>query len=273
MVMRNCIAATLSIAVAIGPASALDLGLGGKAGGVEVGASVGVGSKAASVGVGASVGGIGGANAGASVDTSNGSVGANVGGVGNVGSVSSGVSAGVDAGSGSSVGGGTSADSGSTAGGTDTTPGSTAKSSAVGAESAGVGGIGTTTVIGPAAGVRHSIALPPILLPSRSDHDHDMSVRGTVGYPLRTRALMRAIPGTPSAVVRVCRSAIVSAATPHGAVRVQAVSAGPLSRQRRGALTAPVEVRIDYARQGGIEVRRARIRCRLDAAGRVMAVL
>jgi len=37
--------------------------------------------------------------------------------------------------------------------------------------------------------------------------------------------------------------------------------------------TAPIEVRIDYARQGGgIEVRQARVGCRLDAAGQVVAV-
>jgi hypothetical protein len=267
--MRKYIAATLSLAVAIGPASALDLGLGGKAGGVGVGTSVGVGSKGASVGVGASVGGIGRADAGASVNPNNGSTGASLGG--KVSGASGGVSAGVGAGSGSSIGVGTSAASRSTAGGTSAASGTTAKGSAAGAGSAGVGGIGTKTVIGPAAGVRHSIALPPILLPSRSGHDK--SVPSIVGYPLRTRALLRAKPGTPSAVVRVCRSAIVSAATPHGAVLVQAVSAGPLSRQPRGALSAPVEVRIDYARQGGIEVRQARIRCRLDAAGRVIAVL
>jgi hypothetical protein len=62
------------------------------------------------------------------------------------------------------------------------------------------------------------------------------------------------------------------AAKRFGAVRVRAASAGPLSRQRRGALLARIYVRIDYARQGGIEVRQAQIRCRLDASGRVRAV-
>ncbi|TJW77939.1 MAG: hypothetical protein E5X43_28510, partial [Mesorhizobium sp.] len=68
------------------------------------------------------------------------------------------------------------------------------------------------------------------------------------------------------------RTAIMSAATPLGAVSIHAVSAGAL-RQRRGALTAPIEVRIEYARQGGIEVQQARVGCRLDAAGRVTAVI
>jgi len=271
MVMRKYIVATLSLAVAIGPALALDVGLGGEAGGAGVGASVGVGSKGASVGVGASVGGIGGANAGASVDTSNGSAGASLGGSGNVGSASGGVSVGMGTSSGSSVGGGAGTASGNNAGGTRAAPGSTAKGTAAGTGSAGVGGISTTTVIGPAAGVRHSIALPPILRPSRAGRDK--SVQVTVGTPSRSPALLRAIPGTPLAIVRVCRNAIMSAAAPLGAVRVQAASAGPLSRYRGGILTAPVEVRIDYARQGGVEVRRARVRCRFDAAGRVIAVL
>jgi hypothetical protein len=95
----------------------------------------------------------------------------------------------------------------------------------------------------------------------------------TKGYPIpRLQVPLTAIPGTPPAVVRVCRQAIMSAATPLGALRVHVISAGPLRRHRRGTLTAPIEVRIDYARQGGIEVRQARIGCRLDAAGRVVAV-
>jgi hypothetical protein len=73
-------------------------------------------------------------------------------------------------------------------------------------------------------------------------------------------------------VVHVCRQWIASAAEGFGAVNVHAVSAGPLSRERRGILAAPIQVRIDYDRQGGIEVRQARIKCRLDAAGRVIAV-
>ena len=36
----------LSISVAIGPASALDVGLGGKVGGIGVGANLGLGKKA-----------------------------------------------------------------------------------------------------------------------------------------------------------------------------------------------------------------------------------
>jgi hypothetical protein len=74
-------------------------------------------------------------------------------------------------------------------------------------------------------------------------------------------------PGTPDAVVRVCQQAIFLAAKPLGAVGVQAASAGPAHRQRNG-LTAPLSVRIDY----GKGVRQAKVGCRLDARGRVIAV-
>jgi hypothetical protein len=93
-----------------------------------------------------------------------------------------------------------------------------------------------------------------------------------VGYPLRSVAPFEPVPGTPNAVVNVCRQAIVSAADALGAVNVRAVSAGTPRRERNGNLAAPIQVRIDYNRQGGVEVRQARITCRLDVAGRVIAL-
>ena len=72
--------------------------------------------------------------------------------------------------------------------------------------------------------------------------------------------------------MRACREAISSAAARFGAVRVSAVSAGPVDQGRNG-LTAPIDVRISYARQGKIEVRQARVGCRLDALGGVAAVI
>lgn len=305
--MRKYPAAVLAIAVAIGPASALADGLGGKVGGIGVGASVGVGSNGASVGVGASVDGVGGANVGGSVGPSKGSagVGGNVGGIGagaGVGVGSNGASVGVDAsvdgigganvggsvgtsnGSlGANVGAGTSPgglgglsaspSAGDESTGAGAAPGSTANSRAsaaseapTGPASVGVGKKAAAMVV--TKGVRHAVALPRSLWPSKGGRDR----QSTTGYPLRPQVPLKTIPGTPAAVVRVCRQAIMSAAKPLGAVRVHAASAGTLRRHRRGALTAPIEVRIDYARQGGIEVRQARVGCRLDAAGQVVAV-
>jgi hypothetical protein len=45
-----------------------------------------------------------------------------------------------------------------------------------------------------------------------------------------------------------------------------------MTRERRGGFTVPIQVRIDYARQGRIEIRQARVSCRLDAKGRFIAV-
>ena len=254
MIMKKYVAAALTIGIAIGPASALDTGIGGKVGGVGagvsagsqggsvgvgasvgglgVGAGVSAGSRGASVGVGTSVGGVGGANVGASVGAGNVSVGA---GVSASGSPSTGIGVGDDP----------SAENGSA-----TAPGSPAAA---------------TTATASAKTARQSMVLPPILRPSKAGE-------GDKGYPVGSLGPLKAKPGTPAAVVRACRAAIMSAATPLGAVRVHAVSAGAL-RQRRSALTAPIEVRIDYARRGGIEVRQAQVGCRVDTAGRVTAII
>ena len=42
-------------------------------------------------------------------------------------------------------------------------------------------------------------------------------------------------------------------------------------RSARGGFAAPVEFRIVYNRQGGLETRQATINCRLNTAGRVVA--
>ncbi|MER8435321.1 hypothetical protein [Mesorhizobium sp. M1393] len=202
-------------------------------------------------------GNVGGAGVGAGVSA--GSQGASVGAGTSVGGA--GVGAGVSAGSqGASVGAGTSVGgvSGANVGAT------------VGAGAASLGAPGSpavdTTANDPGKSDGKSIALPLVLRPSKAGLGDS-----TRGYPFGSLGPLGARPGTPTAVVQACRAAILSAATPLGALRVHAVSAGAL-RQRRGALTAPIAVRIDYARRGGIEVRQARVGCRLDAAGRVTAV-
>ena len=239
--MKKYFAAALTIGIATGPASALDAGLGGKVGGLGVSAGVSAGSQGASVGVGASVGGVGGANVGASVDAGSGSVNAGVSAGGNVGTSSGGLSTGVG------LGAAPSAENGSA-----TAPG---------------GQAAATTATAFTKTTRQSIVLPSVLRPSKNGQG-DL----TRGYPFGSLEALTAKPGTPAAVVQACRAAIMSAAKPLGAVRVRAVSAGVLHR-RGGALTAPIKVRIDYARRGGIEVRQAQVGCRLDKAGRVTAVI
>ena len=79
-------------------------------------------------------------------------------------------------------------------------------------------------------------------------------------------------PGTPLQVVQNCRQAIVAAALPYGVQRVDAASAGAM-RRSNGGHVAPVEFRVAYARQGGIETRQAVVSCRLNQNGRVFAAL
>jgi hypothetical protein len=66
---------------------------------------------------------------------------------------------------------------------------------------------------------------------------------------------------------------IAAGAMPLGAVQVDAVSAGAPTLSRGGILGAPIEARIVYARGGAMQVREARVTCRLDARGRVVALL
>lgn len=286
--MKKYVAAALTIGIAIGPASALDAGLGGRGGGLGIGAGVSVGgigvsagvsvgSQGTSVGAGTSVGGIG-VDAGVSAGPQGTSVGAGAS-VGSVGGANVGASVGAG-----SVDAGVSGNVGSTSGSVSTSGvGSNASnnpSNTSGSVSAGIG-VGADpsadnksvtaldsppAAIVPAKTTRQSISLPSVLRPSRTGQGNSI-----LGYPFGSVGPLKMIPGTPAAVVQACRAAIISAATPLGAVRVRVVSAGAL-RQRGGALTAPIQVRIDYARKGGIEVRQAKVGCRLTA-GRVTAII
>ena len=112
----------------------------------------------------------------------------------------------------------------------------------------------------PSRSGRSDISLPRNLMPDG------------LSWGFALQAPLRAIPGTPNSVVRICVQAIERAAMPYGVVRVDAASSGPLRRQRHGTL-APLRVRIQYARQGGVEVRQARVSCRLDATGGVIDVI
>ena len=275
--MRKYIAATWLITAAIMPASALDLN--SELGGVGVDAGVSAGSQVGSGGGDAEAGGAADVDAGASVGTTDGSAGA---GAGDAGGVDAGASVGTNdgsAGAGAEAGGAVDVDPGASTGtpsGSTGTPGGS--TGATGGASAGAG-TGNT----PSGGVARRTArrttgegsssadpsLPCALQLTRCGRDR--TVQNTLGYS--GQSLMRARRGTPRAVVRACQNAILSAAAPLGAVRVQAASAGAMRRDTRGALAAPIGVRIDYAGAGGIQVRQAEVRCRLDAAGRVIGVL
>ena len=78
--------------------------------------------------------------------------------------------------------------------------------------------------------------------------------------------------GVAGQIVRVCRTSIVTAALPYGAVRVDAAGAGRTSSTQDGGLMAPIDVRIVYTRANARQVRQSRISCRLNASGAVVAL-
>ncbi|MEI9406568.1 hypothetical protein [Mesorhizobium argentiipisi] len=255
--MGKYLAVALMIAAATGPAAAVDVGGGGKVGGLGVAAGVSAGSKGISAGVGARVGGSGSANVGASAGAGGVGVGASVG--------AGGASIGASANAGTrSVGAGVSADDApdSANAGVSTSTG-TATSATVGTAPP------DNPTVSSAKSARTAISLPSVLKPSSTGGGEFGRFRA--GYPFAPLVSLKAKAGIPRKVVSACRAAIMSAATPLGAVRVYAVSAGPM-RQRKAGPAAPLEVRINYALRGGIQVRQAKVLCRLDARGKVIAV-
>ena len=264
---RSVSALTLSIWLVAAPASALDISVGG----VDIGADVDIGGGGVSVGVDVDVDGVGGANVGGSVGSGGVSVDVDVDGVGgvNVGGAAGPGTAAAD----TDVGGTTGPETGGTAAGGVDTPNNTTASTggpsprreaqAPGRPSAKA----AVKPVKPLRSVGRAIALPPLLRPTGEDR----SWRRAFGYPAGPFVALKAKAGVLPEVVRSCRSAIASAARPLGATRVEAVSAG---KQRRvGELVyAPVDVRIQYARQGSREIRQAKVSCRINAAGQVVAV-
>jgi len=249
-VSRYVIAA-LSMALAVGPAAALDIGAGANVGGVGVNAGVSLGDKGASVGLGASVGGVAGADVGASVGTGGGSVGLGLGSTGGTGGTAA-------------VGGGATSGTGSGASTSAGNAGGTADSTSKGVSTGGARSTGTRAVTTVRPLQTLGFPLTPRLPVSLRPHGD------STGWSPPTALV--AVSGTPRAVVQACRQAITASAKPFGAKDVRAVSAGSLRRLSPDVVAAPLVVRIRYARDEGIEVRQARIRCHLDASDRVIAV-
>lgn len=94
-------------------------------------------------------------------------------------------------------------------------------------------------------------------------------VRGTsstlagLGRPLAAAA-------GPNRTVNTCRETVQSEAVKVGAKEVEAVSAGPEQRDRKGNYFAPVHVRVTYARPTGLEVRESTLTCIVDAKLRIV---
>jgi hypothetical protein len=230
-----------------GTAGGAVTGVGNAVGGV--GGTIGGGVGGAIGGVGGAIGGIGGA------------VGGGGGGVGGIGGLGGGA-----AGGGAGFGGASPAPAvtGSLATGIGSGPGSTVGS---------VASISLPAALAPCddqARRRETARISPCG-PRYTAYFPDVgSVRGTREDLESFRTPLQPRSGTPQQVVQDCRAAIVAAALPYGVVRVDAASAGPM-RSARGGFAAPVEFRIVYNRQGGLETRQATINCRMNTAGRVIS--
>lgn len=249
--MSRYVIAALSMALAVGPAAALDIGAGANVGGVGVNAGVSLGDKGASVGLGASAGGVAGADVDASVETGGGSVGLGLGSTGGTGSTAA-------------VGGGATSGTGSGASTSAGNAGDTADSTSKGVSTGGARSTGTRAVTTVRPLQTLGFPLNPKLPVSLRPHGD------STGWSPPTALV--AVSGTPHAVVQACRQAITASAKAFGAKDVRAVSAGSLRRLSFDVVAAPLVVRIRYAVEDGIEVRQARIRCHLDASDRVIAV-
>lgn len=260
-------------------ALALDVGLSTsiEAGPVSVSTSVEVSGSHA--GASGSVG-VDTTGTSAEAAVSSGSNGVTASGTANTGDISAGVSGGVSTG-GESPGKGA-RDSSPSAASAKEGAGTTGRSSA--SREGGAGGsrpAGTAVArsIAPPAGVR----LPEELVPRMTctdasaancepDRPSDREIDGrTPQYRGAMAALGRAA-AVPVGTVTACRNGIIWGARPHDPVRIDAVSAGKLRRMQGGGVIAPLMVRIVYDRQGGYEIREAKVNCQLNANGAVVVL-
>jgi hypothetical protein len=72
--------------------------------------------------------------------------------------------------------------------------------------------------------------------------------------------------------VRACGATLAASSRRYGGTKATVVGTGPLVRTENGNVTAPIKARLEFARQGGREVRQAGLLCRLNARGQVVAL-
>ncbi|WFP60422.1 MULTISPECIES: hypothetical protein [unclassified Mesorhizobium] len=112
----------------------------------------------------------------------------------------------------------------------------------------------------PPAGGGHSLDLPLALQPAEG------GIVPPAVHPIEV------LPGVPDSVVRACHDAVVQAAASFGAISVGVSSAGSIHRLSRTKMSAPIQVSIDYVRDGNVETRQAAIGCELNAKGNVIGL-
>jgi hypothetical protein len=143
-------------------------------------------------------------------------------------------------------------------------PGATAFSPAPGVEPAGQTAWATTGSVDAFASLMPSgsHAVPQTAIQVRDFgwvYGSSDALKG-LGKPLRRR------PGVDQRTVSLCRDALARTVGAHGAVQVEAASAGRSSR-RSSALFAPVTARVIHRLPTGYEVKQATVTCQVTRAG------
>ena len=78
-------------------------------------------------------------------------------------------------------------------------------------------------------------------------------------------------PRVGSGVVERCKASLALNARALGSVAVNVKEAGRETRARGGSVNLPVVARIEYVREGRKQVRQARVTCKINPEGRVVA--
>ena len=91
-----------------------------------------------------------------------------------------------------------------------------------------------------------------------------------------TAAVRGKVPAAPvaqveSGAVERCKASLAANSRALGSVAVNVREAGPGAKARNGSVDVPVVARIEYARNGRKQVRQARVTCRLNPEGQVVA--
>ena len=81
------------------------------------------------------------------------------------------------------------------------------------------------------------------------------------------------VGGVSPEMLAVCRERIAARTQPLGATWIDVASAGNPIHLLDGGTEAPIETSITYEHDNKVQVRQARVTCRLDDQGRVVEVL
>ena len=97
------------------------------------------------------------------------------------------------------------------------------------------------------------------------------TLRATPRATVRAKAPVARVAQAGPGVVDRCKASLALNARALGSVAVNVKEAGREARTRSGSVDLPVIARIEYARDGKKQVRQARVTCRLNTEGRVVA--